>query len=190
MTFFCAKFVGILYEVFVSTWYQRSSAQIYRKHSLIRSLDYWTYVRFRGGKQHFIYPPIPFLGWLPFNISLSVRWLYILQLRGMNDIDSRGDHWVSSELPLIRGIHIGRKSATWHKFDMVWLYRLHAYPGGEEGVFYSYKWFLPAFAGLRGGGQMRFYLPETNIISRRNCCWFLKIPIDCCCLGGDGATGI
>ncbi len=29
-----------------------------------------------------------------------------------------------------------------------------------------------------------FYVPETNIISLRNCCWFLKIPIDCCCLGG------
>ncbi len=28
-----------------------------------------------------------------------------------------------------------------------------------------------------------FYVPETNIISLRNCCWFLIIPIDCCCLG-------
>jgi hypothetical protein len=38
----------------------------------------------------------------------------------------------------------------------------------------------------------KFYLPETNIISLRNCCWFLKIPIDCCCVGGGGggATGI
>jgi hypothetical protein len=33
------------------------------------------------------------------------------------------------------------------------------------------------------------YVPETNIISLRNCCWFLKIPIDCCCLWGGG-TGI
>ncbi len=28
------------------------------------------------------------------------------------------------------------------------------------------------------------YVPGSNIISLRNCCWFLKIPIDCCCLGG------
>ncbi len=33
------------------------------------------------------------------------------------------------------------------KFDMVWLY-----PGGEEGVLYSFKLFLPAFAALIGGG--------------------------------------
>jgi hypothetical protein len=25
---------------------------------------------------------------------------------------------------------------------------------------------------------------ETNIIYLTNCCWFLKNPIDCCCLGG------
>jgi hypothetical protein len=33
-----------------------------------------------------------------------------------------------------------------------------------------------------------FYVPETNIISLRNCCWFLNIPIYCCCLGGGGVV--
>ncbi len=47
-----------------------------------------------------------------------------------------------------------RKSAAWHKFDMVRLYRTPI-PVGRRGVFYSFKWFLPAFAALReaGGGQ-------------------------------------
>ncbi len=38
-----------------------------------------------------------------------------------------------------------RKSAAWHKFYMVWLYR-------RRWAFYSFKWLLPAFARLRGGG--------------------------------------
>ncbi len=34
---------------------------------------------------------------------------------------------------------------------MVWLSL--TYPSGEEGgIFYSFKWFLPAFVALRGGG--------------------------------------
>ncbi len=45
-----------------------------------------------------------------------------------------------------------RKSAAWHKFDMVWLYPL-AYPIGEERGVFSIKWFLTALAALRGGGR-------------------------------------
>ncbi len=37
------------------------------------------------------------------------------------------------------------------KFEMVWLYR-SPIPVGRRGVFYSFKWFLPAFVVLGGGG--------------------------------------
>ncbi len=46
-------------------------------------------------------------------------------------------------------------SDAWHKFDMVWLY-CSLIPVGRRGVFYSFKWFLPAFAALEEcgwGGQ-------------------------------------
>jgi hypothetical protein len=29
-------------------------------------------------------------------------------------------------------------------------------------------------------------IPETHIMYLTHCCWFLKIPEDCCCLGGGG----
>jgi hypothetical protein len=61
------------------------------------------------------------------------------------------DHRVSSALSFIGGVYIGAKSVAWHKFDMVWLYR-SPISAGRRGVFYSFKWFLPAFAALRGGG--------------------------------------
>jgi hypothetical protein len=35
---------------------------------------------------------------------------------------------------------------------MVWLYR-SPIPVGRRGVFYLFKFFLPAFAALRGGGS-------------------------------------
>ena len=29
-----------------------------------------------------------------------------------------------------------------------------------------------------------YYVPATDIMYLTHCCWFLKIPEDCCCLGG------
>ncbi len=36
--------------------------------------------------------------------------------------------------------------------------------------------------------QKSYYVPETNIIYLTNCCWFLKIPIDCFFLWGGGVV--
>jgi hypothetical protein len=64
-----------------------------------------------------------------------------------------------------RGSWHRRKSAAWHKFDMVWLYWLPI-PVGRRGVFYSFKWFLPAFAALReGGGMSTLWVCHVIILS-------------------------
>jgi hypothetical protein len=37
-----------------------------------------------------------------------------------------------------------------------------------------------------GCGSCYFYVPETHIMYFTWCCWFLKIPEDCCCWGVGG----
>jgi hypothetical protein len=53
-----------------------------------------------------------------------------------------------------RGSSHRRKGATWHQFDMVWLYRLPIpVLTGRRGVFSPVKRFLHVFAAGRGRGQ-------------------------------------
>ncbi len=50
-------------------------------------------------------------------IAAALLWV-------MNKLEGPGDHWVSSALSFIGGVHSHRReSAAWNKFDMVWLYR-------------------------------------------------------------------
>ncbi len=60
-----------------------------------------------------------------------------------------------------RGSSHRRKSAAWHKFDMVWLYR-SPIPVGKKGVFYSLQFFLPAIAALRGRGGDQHHVGVTQ----------------------------
>ncbi len=60
-------------------------------------------------------------------------------------------HWVSSSLSFIKGVHISARALLDINLKWIWLYRSHI-PVGRRGVFYSVKWYLPAFAALRGGG--------------------------------------
>ncbi len=58
--------------------------------------------------------------------------------------------WVSSAI-LLGGVHIGARPLL----DLNFIWRLYRSPIVVErrGVFYSFKWFLPALAAVRGGGQ-------------------------------------
>ncbi len=67
-------------------------------------------------------------------------------LRAMTDLEGSLSEFSTF---VYRGSSHRSKSAPWHKVYMVWLNRLPI-PVGRRGVIYSFKWFLPAFAALRG----------------------------------------
>ncbi len=64
-----------------------------------------------------------------------------------------------------------RLSAAWHKFDMAWLNRL-LIPVGRRGYIYSFKWFLPAFAALRGGGGQHPVAVSDELYSLDKMCGY------------------
>jgi hypothetical protein len=89
--------------------------------------------------------------WFQCSLQISEWWI------------NKRHNWVSSALLFIEGSHShGRKSAPWHKFDMVWQYLTIAYPSGKERVFYSIKLLLPAFTTLRERGRVQHPALETR----------------------------
>ncbi len=102
-------------------------------------------------------------------------------------LDSTIQHWInvaiepqSNKLPVSRGttelvqhfrLSYRRKSAAWHKFDMVWLYR-SPIPMGRRGYFtLSTDFYLPSLR-LEGRGSAHCWTQE---------CW--KISLSCQPLG-------
>ncbi len=72
-------------------------------------------------------------------------------LRGLNKL-LRPPELRSLALSFIGGF-TRRKSAAFPKFDMVWL-NGSLLPLGIRGVISSFKWFLPAFPRVKGGGSV------------------------------------